>query len=167
MPGSKSPGPDGISTIFFQQYWDIVGPVPNNITQFRPITLCNVAIKIINNVLPTRLKTFLSSVISDSQSSFVPRILITNNIPMAYEAHHYIKNQKQGRKGLMSIKLDMLKAYDRIEWAFLWAMLYEMGFSEKWIHIIMSYVESLTYSLLINGDQIGHIKPGRGLRQDY
>ncbi|GAA0169726.1 hypothetical protein LIER_24143 [Lithospermum erythrorhizon] len=59
----------------------------------------------------------------------------------------------------------MLKAYDRIEWNFLRVMLIRVRFSSHWVTLIMNYVESVTYSLLINGDQVGYITPGRGLRQ--
>ncbi|GAA0153914.1 hypothetical protein LIER_12040 [Lithospermum erythrorhizon] len=134
-------------------------------SQFRPIALCNSAAKVIAKVLAMRLKKFLPSVILDSQSAFVPNRLITNNILLAYDAHHLIKHRKHCNQLLMSIKLDMLKAYDRIEWAFMKAMLLQLGFSHKWVHLIMQYVESINYSLLLNGEQVGYIKPDKGLRQ--
>ncbi|GAA0144103.1 hypothetical protein LIER_42787 [Lithospermum erythrorhizon] len=104
---------------------------PISMSQFRPIALCITAAKVIAKVLAQRLKKILHNVISDSQSAFVPNRLITNNILLAYEAHHLIKQRKHGNQGLMSVKLDMLKAYDRIEWAFLRAMLSQLGFSNK------------------------------------
>ncbi|GAA0159170.1 hypothetical protein LIER_16011 [Lithospermum erythrorhizon] len=100
-------------------------------SQFRPIALCNTIAKIIFRTLAIRLKKFLSYVISDTQSSFVPNLLITDNILLTFEAHHIIKTKKSGREGYMSIKLDMLKTYDRIEWTFLKAMLVQLGFSTK------------------------------------
>ncbi|GAA0155012.1 hypothetical protein LIER_12839 [Lithospermum erythrorhizon] len=124
---------------------------PITMSQFRPIALCNTTAKVIDKVLAMRLKKFLPNVISDSQSAFVPNRLITDNILLAYEEHHLIKQRKHGNQGLMYIKLDMLKAYDHIEWPFLRAILYQLGFSNKWVHLIMQYVESVTYSLLING----------------
>ncbi|GAA0146381.1 hypothetical protein LIER_06355 [Lithospermum erythrorhizon] len=74
--------------------------------------------------------------------------------------------RKSGTGGYMSIKLDMLKAYDRIEWAFLRAMLTQLGFSAKWVYMIMTYVESVTYSLMINEKQVGYITPRRGLDKE-
>ncbi|GAA0166083.1 hypothetical protein LIER_43744 [Lithospermum erythrorhizon] len=65
----------------------------------------------------------------------------------------------------MSIKLDMLKVYDRVEWSFLRAILTKLEFSEKWVGIIMDYITSVTYSVLANGHQTGFFKPSRGLRQ--
>ncbi|GAA0147455.1 hypothetical protein LIER_07147 [Lithospermum erythrorhizon] len=138
---------------------------PVNMTQFRLIAVYNTAAKVIAKVLAIRLKKYLPSVISDTQCAFLQHRLITDNILLAYEAHNVIKQRKSGPRCYMSIKLFMLKAYDRIEWAFLRAMLIQLGFSAKWISMIMTYVESITYSLLVNGEQVGYIKPGRGLRQ--
>ncbi|GAA0159066.1 hypothetical protein LIER_15938 [Lithospermum erythrorhizon] len=123
--------------------------------QFRPIALCNTVVKVISKALEIRLKNFLPYVISETQSAFVPNCLITDNMLLAYEAHHVIKNKKTSRNGFMSIKLDMFKVYDRVKWSFLKAMLINLGFGAKWVSLIMLYVESVTYSLLINGEQVG------------
>ncbi|GAA0146610.1 hypothetical protein LIER_06523 [Lithospermum erythrorhizon] len=196
IQGNKSPGPDGMPGIFFQHYWEALGPkvctmvldcvnegiflskfnftsiylIPKvmisvNLTQFRPIALCNVIAKLVAKVLATRLKSVLPNIISDSQNAFVPRRLITDNVLMAFEAHHFIKNQKTGTRGHMSIKLDMLKAYDRIKWSFLKEMMIKLNFSIKWVTLIMLYPSSVTYSVLINWEQTGIIRPGRRLRQ--
>ncbi|GAA0153626.1 hypothetical protein LIER_11820 [Lithospermum erythrorhizon] len=134
-------------------------------SQFRPIAMCNTIAKIISKTLEIRLKKFLPYVISDTQSAFIPNRLITDNILLAFEAHHIIKKKKSGREGYMSIKLDMLKAYDRIEWTFLKTMLIQLRFSAKWVSLILFYVESVTYSLFVNGSQVAYIKPGRELQQ--
>ncbi|GAA0168359.1 hypothetical protein LIER_23092 [Lithospermum erythrorhizon] len=131
--------------------------------QFRSIALCNTIAKIIFKALALRLKKYLPIVISDTQSAFIPKRNITDNVLLAYEAHHMLKSKKSGKVGYMSIKLDMLKAYDRIEWRFLRAMLIQLKFPPKWISLIMEYVESVSYSVLVNGQQAGFIKPGRGV----
>jgi hypothetical protein len=65
----------------------------------------------------------------------------------------------------MAIKLDMSKAYDRLEWNFLEAMMRKLGFEDRWVMLIMTCVRTVTYAILINGQAHGHIVPSRGIRQ--
>lgn len=81
----------------------------------RPISLYNVLIKIITKILANRMKHILDGVVSECQSAFIPGRLITDNIMVAYEMTHYLKRKRRGRRGNMAIKMDMSKAYDRIE----------------------------------------------------
>src|ERR1041385_2069388 len=62
-------------------------------------------------------------------------------------------------------KLDMMKAYDRLEWPYLQAMLLKLGFSQKWVSITMGMVSSVSYSVLFNGNKLEEFIPSRGLRQ--
>uniref|UniRef100_A0A2N9GCH6 Reverse transcriptase domain-containing protein n=1 Tax=Fagus sylvatica TaxID=28930 RepID=A0A2N9GCH6_FAGSY len=182
MHPTKAPGPDGISAIFFQTYWHIVGhdftsaildflnsgnmlrcvnfthivmipktKSPESITQFRPISLCNVIYKTISKVLANRLKVILPSIISESQSAFVPGRLIFDNILVAFESFHYLKNKRRGKTTHMAAKLDMSKAYDRVEWGYLEALMLRLGFNRIWVEIIMKCITTVHYSVLLNG----------------
>ena len=138
---------------------------PEFITDFRPISLCNVVYKLVSKVLANRLKVVLPAVVSENQSAFQVGRLITDNILMAFETLHYMKHHQHGSSGFMALKLDMSKAYDRVEWVFLQGMMKQMGFDSRWIALIMEYISSVSYSILINGVPSDIIHPTRGLRQ--
>jgi exonuclease III len=124
---------------------------PSNPSDFRPISLCNVLYKIISKVLANRLKCFLPTIVSPEQSAFVPGRLISDNILVAFESLHSMSSRMSGKKGFMALKLDMSKAYDRLEWDFLEAMLRRLGFSQRWTSLVMQCVRTVSYSILING----------------
>ena len=196
MHPSKSPGPDGMSSFFFQKYWHIVGQDvviailsvlksgymlrkanhshivlipkkqnPQLMSDYRPISLSNVVYKILSKVLANRLKRVLPNIISEFQSAFVPGRQITNNVAVAFELMHALRSRRRGKLSQMAIKLDMSKAYDRVEWTFLERVMQQMGFASRWIHLMMACVRTTSYSVLLNGDPTGYIKPSRGIRQ--
>ncbi|EEC79287.1 hypothetical protein OsI_20089 [Oryza sativa Indica Group] len=120
---------------------------------------------VISKVIVNRLKVVLLEIISPSQSAFVPRRLITYNVLLAYELTHYLNQRKKGKNGVAAIKLDMSKAYDRVEWDFLRHMMLRLGFHDQWVNLVMKCVTSVTYRIKINGEHSDQIYPQRGLRQ--
>ncbi|XP_062005742.1 uncharacterized protein LOC133722901 [Rosa rugosa] len=92
---------------------------PTCMSDLRPIALCNVIYKICSKVIANRLKGILSQIISPFQSAFIPGHLISDNTLIANEVSHFIHNNRSSSDGVMSLKLDMSKAYDRMEWVFL------------------------------------------------
>ena len=138
---------------------------PQSMKDLRPISLCNVIYKIIAKVLANRRKHILSRIISSTQSAFAPGRSITDNVMIACELLHYMKRKQRGNVGEVALKLDISKAYDRVDWKFLQHMLQILGFDDRWIKWIMMCVTIVRYSVLMNGSEVGPIIPKRGLRQ--
>ncbi|CAA7054921.1 unnamed protein product [Microthlaspi erraticum] len=143
MHPEKAPGPDGMTTLFFQRSWHIVK----------------------EEVLCQRLKVLLPRLISETQSAFVPGRLISDNILIAQEMFHGLRTNKSCKGKFMAVKTDMSKAYDRVEWKFIEALMRKMGFAEHWILLMMRCITSVQYKVLLNGQPKGRIIPQRELRQ--
>ncbi|KAK4385199.1 hypothetical protein Sango_2643900 [Sesamum angolense] len=94
-------------------------PNPESLTQYKPISLCNVIYKLAYKTIASRLKPLLDSLISPSHSSFVPGRSNINNILLTYETNHFLGHKVWGKEGHVSLKLDVSKAYDNVEWTFL------------------------------------------------
>ena len=91
--------------------------------------------------------------------------LITDNVLVAYETLHAMHIRKKGKKGALALKLDVNKAYDRVEWGFLNGMMIKLGFLEVWMDRVISYVSTPSFSVRINGKTFGNITPSWGIRQ--
>ncbi|KAK2664585.1 hypothetical protein Ddye_003159 [Dipteronia dyeriana] len=153
-------GIDGLSALFYQKYWGTVGDsitfaclrflnneepldsvnstlitlIPKlqqveGMADFRPISLCNVIYKIVAKAIFNRFRTVIGEVISDNQSAFIPGQLISDNAIIGFECLYALKKLKS-KDGAMAIKLDMSKAFDRVECDFLFRMMTKLGFSE-------------------------------------
>lgn len=154
------PGPDGYPPGFYQQMWDTVGPdtiamvksffhsghnlkqinhnfvslipksnAPKTTADFRSISLSNVSYKIISKLLSSRLKTVMDKFISPYQAAFLSSRQITDNIFIAHELVDTMRKNKT-KSDLMAMKLDISKAFDRVEWKFIIDILKKLGFHE-------------------------------------
>ncbi|KAA3479799.1 reverse transcriptase [Gossypium australe] len=116
---------------------------PIDMTNFCLISLCRVVYKIVAKVLANRLKDTLPMCISQNQSAIVPKRMIHDNILIAHELVHYLQSAKNRPNKGFAIKLDMSKAYDRVEWKFIEEVMHNMGYADAWVIKIMSYVCSV------------------------
>ncbi|KAM2896759.1 hypothetical protein COP2_006481 [Malus domestica] len=138
---------------------------PRNMSQLRPISLCNVVHKVIAKILTNRMKNVLPHLISANQSAFMAGRQIQDNILVVHEILHSLNHQQNGEEKCVAMKLDMAKAYDRVEWSFLLEMMSALGFLHEFCKRIKECITTVSYSVLLNGSATGFIQPKRGLRQ--
>ncbi|GKD29751.1 hypothetical protein Tco_1240529 [Tanacetum coccineum] len=194
MGNDKAPGPDGYTVAFFKESWDIVADDfvdavcefftngkllrelnhtiialipkvsnPTRVTDYRPISCCNVMFKCISKIIANRIKESLKTLVSPNQSAFVPGRSIADNILLTQELmHNYHLDRGVPR---CAFKVDIQKAYDTVDWAFLKNILAGFGFHARMIGWIMECVTTTSFSLSINGSLHGFFKGKRGLRQ--
>ncbi|KAM1414771.1 hypothetical protein ACFX2I_006507 [Malus domestica] len=140
-------------------------PNPDTVSHFRPITLCNYSYKILSKIMANRIKPLLSDLISPSHNVFVAGRQIQDNIGIAYELFHFLKTRKAKRKFELGIKLDMHKAYDRVEWDFFMVIMEKMGFDPKWHSLVLGCISTVNFAIMLNGQPGSKFVPFRGLRQ--
>jgi hypothetical protein len=191
----KAPGPDGFTAGFYQCHWGLIGQDicttileflnggdnpqivnntmlvlipkvknPQELSQFRLIALCNVLYKICSKVIANLLRLVLDDIISKEKYAFVLGRLITDNVLVAYESIHYLK-KKKAVTGSCALKLDMAKAYDRVEWVYLRSIMLKLGFSASFVNLIIKCVETVQLSFRVNGHFLEMFSPTRGIRQ--
>jgi hypothetical protein len=91
---------------------------PEETKDFRPISLCNVIYKVVSKCLVNQLRPILEDIISPTQSAFIPGCLITDNAVIAFECIHAIQTGSAARSKYCAYKMDLAKAYDRVDWVF-------------------------------------------------
>ena len=107
----------------------------------------------------------MDSLITPYQNAFIQGRNISDNILLAHEIMDTLKKKKWKKFSFGALKIDMSKAYDKVNWNFLKAVLIAMKFDPKWIRWIMECVSSVSYTLLVNGSLTSTFHPTQGLRQ--
>jgi len=179
MPKDKASGCDGMPTEFFQELIEEISPtllqaflamlrrgktsewtnkglitlIPKSgdhakIGNWQPIMLLGSLYKILAKTLARRLQDLLPNMIRPSQTGFVKGRSILDNTFLAQEAQQWAKESNQD---LVLLLLDFEKAFDRIEWNFLFEALAKLGFSPKWIHWVSSLYTSASSTIKLNG----------------
>ncbi|KAF3652708.1 hypothetical protein FXO38_15969 [Capsicum annuum] len=133
---------------------------PATITQYRPISLCNTLYKIISKIIVNRMKPLLHNLIGPSQSSFLTNQRASDNAILVQEILHFF-NTAKGGKAHMTAKIDLEKAFDRLEWSFIHDTLLHFNFPSKFIGFIMSCITSSSVSILLNGSVTPYFYPFR------
>ncbi|KAM2637494.1 hypothetical protein EV1_021984 [Malus domestica] len=193
--GLKAPGIDGFPACFYQSQWNICAndifdmvwnafhsrrlPAglnstlitlvpkidnPQKMLNFRPISLCCTLYKVISKIIVARIRPHLPHLISPNQASFVPGRQISDNVLIAQEILHKFRMSK-GQKGFLAWKIDLSKAYDRLNWKFIEYVLNEVGLPSNLIQLMMECVSTVRYQICFNGELTDGFIPQNGIRQ--
>ncbi|XP_057246754.1 uncharacterized protein LOC130589505 [Beta vulgaris subsp. vulgaris] len=141
------------------------GQNPEEVTQFRPISLCNTIYKCVSKCLVNRVRPLLSDLITEYQSAFIPGRHMDDNILISHELIHVLNKHRRGNVHLAALKIDMNKAYDRVNWRFLLKVLQAYGFPGQWIQLISQCISTVSYRILVNGQVTESFPSHCGLRQ--
>ncbi|GKU91277.1 hypothetical protein SLEP1_g5176 [Rubroshorea leprosula] len=135
---------------------------PEDLKDYRPISLINSLYKIISKVLANRIKKVLPKVISGTQSAFLGGRQITDGVLILNEVIEEIKKKKVSS---FIFKGNFEKSYDCVNWDFSDEMMRRLGFGEKWRMWIKECLQTASISILANGSPTEEFKMERGIRQ--
>lgn len=131
---------------------------------FRPISLCNVIYKIISKYIADRLKPHLPNFIDHSQAAFIKNRHISANIIITQEIIHSF-TVKTWKQQAFLLKLDLAKAFDKLEWNFIATALRRLGLQTHFIRLIHACISTPNFSILVNGEPTAGFLSQRGIRQ--
>jgi len=135
---------------------------PQNLNEYRPISLIGCVYKIVPKLLANTLKKVMPEIIDARQSAFIGGRHLLHSVLIAIEA---VEEAKRRHKPCLVFKVDYERAYNSVSWGFLSYMLRRLGFCPKWICWIEGCLSSASVSVLVNGSPTNKFIPQRGLRQ--
>lgn len=135
----------------------------DQLTQFRPISLCSTVYKVMARLLKKKLKLCVSDIVQRNQVGFVQDRLLCENVLLATELVKEFNMEGPTTRGCL--KIDISKAYDNLSWAFLFKVLQALELPDTFIEWIKECVSTPSYSIVLNGELQGFFPGKKGLRQ--
>ena len=134
---------------------------PNSFNDLRCINLSNLLYKFVSNIIEERMNPFLGNFIMEEQISFFPDRKIIDVVGVVHECLHSVKFHKNND---FFLKVDLLKAYDKVDWSYLSLILVQIGLTPDIVDWIMSCMSTTRFFVLINGVPSSSFKGSRGIR---
>lgn len=193
IPVDRAQGPDGFTGLFYRTAWNIIKPdimrafhalwtldgrslylinqayivllkkeLPAEISDYRPLSLIHSFANLFTKVLATRLTPLMQHLVRSNQSAFFRgRVIDENFRAVQLSAKLLCRNKKPSAL----LKIEIAKAFDTVNWSFLFQLLEHLGFSHRWINWMSLILSSASTKIILNGTLGRRICHARGLRQ--
>ncbi|XP_037427272.1 uncharacterized protein LOC119292583 [Triticum dicoccoides] len=121
---------------------------PENVSDFRPITLLNCCLKILTKLLANRLQKLILKIVHRNQYGFLKGRSLQDCLAWAFE---YIHQCQASKEKIILLKLDFAKAFDTIEHDAMLMIMQHMGFDDRWLNWVKCIFSSGKSAVLLNG----------------